>query len=271
MRQGETPTQAPTHADVVFHVGGMAGGRRPRAEFLAANCGLPVALYEAAAAAGCRGFVFVSSAKVLGEMCEVPVVEDTPRAPVGAYAESKALAEERLLCAQQRGGPPLAIVRPPLVYGPGVRGSFRLLLRCLAHGVPLPLADAGGLRSIVSVTNLTHALALLGANMADATEMPSEGAAIWHVHDGEDISTAALCRMLAERLRRPARLWRLSSPVRTVIARLGGDAALASAFAPLRLDDGALRRQHGWTPPQSRAEAICATVRWFTEASGRRK
>ena len=271
VRHGEVPPQRPTPADVVFHVGGLAGGRRPRAEFLAANCALPVALYEAAAAAGCRGFVFVSSAKVLGEMCEVPVVEDTPRAPVGAYAESKALAEERLLAAQQRNGLPLAIVRPPLVYGPGVRGSFRLLLRCLARGVPLPLADAEGLRSMVSVTNLTHALALLGVNMADAAEMPSDGAAIWHVHDGEDISTATLCRMLAERLRRPARLWRLSSPVRMVIARLGGDAALASAFAPLRLDDGALRRQHGWVPPQSRSEAICATVRWFTEAAGGRK
>lgn len=270
-RHGEAPAHPPTPAEVVFHVGGLAGGRRPRAEFLAANCALPVALYEAAAAAKCRGFVFVSSAKVLGEICEVPVAEDAPRAPVGAYAESKALAEERLLAAQQRGGPPLAIVRPPLVYGAGVRGSFRLLLRCLARGVPLPLADAVGLRSMVSVTNLTHALALLGANMADAAETPSAGAAIWHVHDGEDISTATLCRMLAERLRRPARLWRLPSPVRTVIARLGGDAALASAFAPLRLDDGALRRQHGWVPPQSRSKAICATVRWFTQASGRRK
>ena len=271
MRHGEAPAQAPTPADVVFHVGGLAGGRRPRAEFLAANCALPVALYEAAAAAKCRGFVFVSSAKVLGEMREAPVAEDTHRAPVGAYAESKALAEEGLLAAQQRGGPPLAIVRPPLVYGAGVRGSFRLLLRCLRRGVPLPLANAEGLRSMVSVTNLTHALALLGANMADVADTPSEGPAIWHVHDGEDISTAALCRMLAERLRRPARLWRLPSPVRTVIARLGGDAALASAFAPLRLDDGALRRQHGWMPPQSRSDAICATVRWFTEAAGQGK
>ena len=230
-----------------------------------------MALYEAAAAAKCRGFVFVSSAKVLGEICEVPVAEDAPRAPVGAYAESKALAEERLLAAQQRGGPPLVIVRPPLVYGAGVRGSFRLLLRCLARGVPLPLADAEGLRSMVSVTNLTHALALIGANMADATEMPSEGAAIWHVHDGEDISTAALCRMLAARLRRPARLWRLPVPARAIAARLGRDAVLASAFAPLRLDDGALRRQHGWAPPQSRPEAFRATVRWFTEAVGERE
>ena len=267
-RPGEALENTPKPADVVFHVGGLAGGRRSRADFLAANCALAVALYEAAVAADCRGFVFVSSAKVLGEVCVHPAAEDAPRAPVGAYAESKALAEERLLAARRRHGLPLAIVRPPLVYGEGVRGGFRLLLRGLARGAPLPLADATGLRSMVSVTNLTHALALLGVHMADAAKTPSASAAIWHVHDGEDISTAALCQTLAERLRRPARLWRLPSPIRAAAARLGGDAALASAFAPLRLDDGALRRQHGWVPPQSRPEAICATVRWFTEAFG---
>ena len=271
VRHGETPVGAPTPADVVFHVGGLAGGRRRRADFLAANCALPLALYEAAAAARCRGFVFVSSAKVLGEIAAAPIAEDAPRAPVGAYAESKALAEERLLAAQRRLSLPLAIARPPLVYGPGVGGSFRLLLRCLARGLPLPLADAEGLRSMVSVANLTHALALLGASLADATKTPSAGAAVWHVHDGEDISAAALCQALAERLRRPTRLWRLPSPIRAAIARVGGEAALASAFAPLRLDDGALRRRLGWVPPQSRREAICATVRWFTETARGRK
>lgn len=266
-RHGETLAEAPKPGDVVFHVGGLAGGHRSHADYLASNCALPVALYEAAAAAGCRGFVFVSTAKVLGEVYADPATEDAPRMPVGTYAESKALAEERLLTAHERCGLPLAIVRPPLVYGAGVRGSFRLLLRLLARGVPLPLADAKGLRSMVSVANLTHALALLGANLADAANARSPATAVWHVHDGEDISTAALCQALAERLRRPARLWRLPSPVRAAAVRLGGDAVLASAFAPLRLDDGALRRQLDWMPPQSRREAICATVRWFADTA----
>ena len=269
-RHGETLEQPPAPADVVFHVAGLAGGRRSRADFLAANCALPVALYEAAARLGCRGFVFVSTAKVLGEVCAEPAGENAPRRPLGAYAESKALAEERLLAARDRHGLALAIARPPLVYGPGVRGRLRLLLHCLARGVPLPLADATGLRSMVSAVNLAHALALLGARLA-ASNAPMRRTAIWHVTDGEDISTAALCRALAEGLGRKARLWRVPAPVRAVAPRLLGEAALTSAVAPLRLDDGALRRELGWAPPESRAEAIRATARWFAKAPAERK
>lgn len=265
VRYGALLEPAPAPTDVIFHVGGLAGGRRPHADFLAANCALPVALYEAAVRHGCRGFVFVSTAKVLGEVCAQAAREDALRRPLGAYAESKALAEERLLAARERHGLALAIVRPPLVYGPGVRGRLRLLLRCLARGVPLPLADATGARSIVSVANLAHALALLGTGLA-ASAAPLRSATIWHVTDGEDISYAALCRALAEQLGRKARLWRLPSPARAVVSGLAGDAALASTFAPLRLDDGAVRRELGWVPPQSRAEAIRATARWFVKA-----
>lgn len=257
-RYGEVPAPMPAPASVVFHVGGLAGGRRPAAQFHAANCALPVALYQLAARRGCGGFVFVSSAKVLGEVCPQPAGEDALRLPLGAYAESKALAEERLGAAYQRHRLPLAIVRPPLVYGPGARGSFRLLLRCLARGVPLPLANAGGARSIISVANLADALARLGERLPCA--VPQQAAATWHVTDGEDLSIAQLCRALARHLGRGALLWRLPSPLRA--------AALASAFAPLRLDDSALREALDWQPPQSQEEGLRDAARWFAKAAG---
>ena len=261
VRFGGAPMPAPAADDVVFHVAGLAGGRRSRAAFLAANCELPVRLYEAAARRGCRGFVFVSSAKVLGASLVSPASEDAPRQAAGAYAESKARAEERLLAAHARHGLPLAIVRPPLVYGPGARGHFRLLLWCVARGVPLPLADADGLRSLVSVANLAAVLEVVGAALGDARQ---RGARIWHVADGEDVSTAALCRDLAGHLGRHAALWRLPGPVRTGAERVVGPGPFASAFTPFRLDDGALRREHGWSPPQSRDQALRETVRAFT-------
>lgn len=261
VRPGDAPMPVPAAADVVFHLAGLAGGRRSRAAFLAANCELPVRLYEAAARRDCRGFVFVSSAKVLGASLVSPASEDAPRQAAGAYAESKARAEERLLAAHARHGLPLAIVRPPLVYGPGVRGHFRLLLWCVARGVPLPLADADGLRSLVSVANLAAALEVVGAALGNAQQ---RDARIWHVADGEDVSTATLCGDLAGHLDRDAALWRLPAPVRAGAERVVGSGPFASAFAPFRLDDGALRQEHRWSPPQSRDQALRETVRAFT-------
>ena len=265
-RYGEVPAPTPAPGSVVFQVGGLAGGRRPAADFHAANCALPVALYELAARRGCGGFVFVSSAKVLGEICPQPADESAPRRPVGAYAESKSLAEERLCAAHRRRGLPLAIVRPPLVYGPGARGGFRLLSRCLARGVPLPLANASGARSVVSVANLADALARVGERLPNAA--PPQDMATWHVTDGEDLSTARLCRMLARHLGRGASLWCLPSPLRAAADRLLGEAVFTSAFAPLRLDDSALRQALDWRQPQSLEEGIRDAARWFAKAAG---
>ena len=122
----------------------------------------------------------------------MPFDADAPRRPIGPYAESKARAEERLLAMHRQDGPPLAIVRPPLVYGAGVKGRFRLLAQGIAAGLPLPLGQATGKRSFVAVANLVDALAQIGI------ALPADRAArVWHVSDGEDIDVATLCRALA--------------------------------------------------------------------------
>ncbi len=252
---------APSPGDVVFHLGGMAHRSR-RAErdlYMATNCELTLALYAQASRAGARGFVFVSTSKVLGERVVEPAGIDAPRQPKGPYAESKALAEERLLAACVRTALPLAIVRPPLVYGPGVAANFGKLLHCLALGLPLPLANARSRRSLVSAGNLVHALAAVGTGLAAANKPDGQ---IWHVSDGCDVDVATLCRLLARKLGREARLWPLPRPFFQA-AGIVPASLLASLFEPFRLDDGSLRRELGWSPPQSFDLALDETVRWF--------
>ena len=260
---------APASGDVVFHLGGIAHRRATDvAATMAANCELAVDIYRRSQRAGCRGFVFLSTAKVLGDGSPALLTTAAPRRPIGAYAQSKAIAEERLLALHGAGTPPLAIVRPPLVYGAGAKGNFRLLARCLAAGLPLPLAAAGGKRSFVSIANLVDALAAIGAAVPD-----QDSARIWHVRDGEDIDVATLCRALATKLDRRATLWPLPRRVFDATARLSGGYGLstslvASLFEPFALDDGALREELGWSPPQTLDAGLAQTAAGY---SSRRK
>lgn len=230
---------------------------------LAANCRLAVDLYQRSYRAEASGFVHLSSSKVLGDAGPRSLDEDAPRRPIGAYAYSKAAAEEELLAQSARLGLPLSIVRPPLAYGPGVKANFLALLTALTRGWPLPLASARGLRSWVSVGNLTDALARLGSNLQT---LPN--AAIWHVSDGEDIDVADLCCRIAAKLGRSPRLWPLPRSALLAAARASGNygistSQVASIFDALRLDDTALRTGLGWSPPQSLDAALDETVRWF--------
>lgn len=260
---GANPPSAEAAGRVLFHLGGIAHRRAGIQLQMAANRDLACDLYEWAARAGARGFVFASTSKVLGESSPTPLSVHAPRRPRGAYAESKAAAETALLAAHRRQGLPLAIVRPPLVYGPGVKANFRLLLRALAHGAPLPLASATSRRSHVSVGNLTNALAAIGASLARPAS-----AEIWHVTDGNTLSTAALCDILAGHLGRSGRLFPVPRSVFAAASRISGGLGLsrslvASLFDPLCLDDSAFRARFSWTPPETQDAALKATAHWF--------
>ena len=260
-RAGRAPRPPPQPGDVVFHLAGIAHRGAVAGEHMAANCALALDLYRQAHAAGARGFVFVSTSKVLGDASPTALGGAAPRRPQGAYAASKAAAEEGLL-AHRQPALPLAIVRPPLIYGPGVKGNLRRLLWALAHGLPLPLALARGRRSFVSARNLAAALAVLGAD-------PARSDGIWHVVDGEDVDCAALCRRLASHLGRRARLVPASPALFAAALRLvpglRSDAAglAASTFGPLRLDGSAFRRAFAWQPPATLDEGLAELGRWY--------
>ena len=271
LREGSeaTPEPADVAGRVVFHLGGIAHRQARIQDQMAANRDLTDGLYDWAAKADAQGFVFVSTSKVLGDSSTAPLGPHAPRRPQGAYAESKAAAETALLAAHRRHGLPLAIVRPPLVYGPGVKANLGLLLRALAHGIPLPLASATAPRSYVSVAGLTSALAAIGAALRHRADPE-----IWHVTDGNDVSTAALCRTLAGHLGRNARLFPM--PRRTFAAAsrcsdgLGLSRGLvASLFDPFRLDDSALLERLRWRPGESQDAALKATAQWFRRTQGK--
>lgn len=262
VRPGRPPEGAAlARGDVVFHLAGIAHRHATAAEHMAANCELPLALYEFACRAEARAFVFVGTSKVLGDASPGVLGVDAPRRPVGAYAASKAEAERRLLAARRRAPVPLAIVRPPLVYGNGVPGNLRSLAWALAHGLPVPLALARGTRSFVSVHNLTSALAALGT-------APDRSDGIWHVADGEDVDCATLCRRLARHLGRPARLLPVSpaacAAALRLLPRFRAHAAslVASVFEPLQLDTSAFRRAFRWSPPQTLDDGLRELAQW---------
>ena len=269
VRAGASARFSPLPGDVVFHLAGLAHRRSGGlASCMAANCDLALDLYDHANSAGASGFVYLSSSKVLGNSSSVVLNENMPRRPVGAYAHSKAAAEEGLLARRDRLGLPLFIVRPPLVYGAGVKANFLALLTALSKGWPLPLAAARSQRSWVSVGNLVDALATLGAalpTLPDATP--------WHVTDGDDMDVATLCRRIAAKLRPAPRLWPVPRAVFHAAARVGGSygistSLVASIFDTFRLDDSALRAALAWSPPQSVDAALDETLRWFHDRDG---
>ena len=270
-RQGAfdaTPASADFAGRVVFHLGGIAHRQARIQDQMAANRDLTRILYEWAAKTEALGFVFVSTSKVLGDSSSVPLGLHAPRRPQSAYAESKAAAETALLAAHRRHRLPLAIARPPLVYGPGVKANLRSLLRALARGIPLPLASATAPRSYVSVGNLTSALAAIGATLAHTSK-----AEIWHVADGNDISTAALCRVLASHLGRSARLFPAPRSVFSAASRCSAGIGLsrglvASLFDPFRLDGSALRERLDWQPAESQDAALKVTAQWLERTQG---
>ena len=253
---------APASGDVVYHLSGVAHRHAAAAEHMAANCDLALALYDLACGAEARAFVYVSSSKVLGDASPAVLGVDAPRRPQGGYAASKAAAERRLLAARLCGPVPVAIVRPPLIYGPGVQGNLRPLTWALARGLPLPLGLARGRRSFVSVDNLTSALTAIGAT-------PERSDGIWHVADDEDIDCATLCRRLAHRLGRPARLLPVPAAACAVALRLlpkfrtHAASLVASAFEPLRLDASAFRRAFRWSPPQTLDAGLAELAQWY--------
>lgn len=233
-------------AQAVVHLAGIAHRRADAAELQRVNVDLAVQAGRAAAAAGAQ-MVFLSSVKVHGEESTAPFDERSPIAPRDAYAESKARAEDALRAI---AGLRLAVLRPPLVYGPGVKANFLALTRAIARGLPLPLAGIGNRRSLVYAGSLADAI------QRCATDPRAAGRAFL-VSDGAPLSTTALCREIAAALGRSARLFPLPA---ALLECLPGARRLTRS---LEVDDALLRRELGWTPPATRAEGLAATAAWY--------
>lgn len=228
----------------------------PLSAFRAVNTAGTERLARAAAAAGVRRFVFVSSVKAVGDVSPpgLSLGECTPPQPVDPYGVSKLEAEQVLQRVTAETGLEVVVVRPPLVYGPGVGANFRALLRAVERGWPLPLGCVDNRRSLVSVANLADALRL-------CIEHPAAAGHTYFVTDGEDVSTAELCRRIGRALGRHARLLRVPVALLRLAGVLTGQRAVVQRLTgSLALDSSPIRRELGWRPPQTLDQALAVTV-----------
>ncbi|MBS1227002.1 MAG: nucleoside-diphosphate-sugar epimerase [Proteobacteria bacterium] len=219
----------------------------PLAEFRSVNVALTLNLARQAAVAGVRRFVFVSSVKVNGESTPFGqpfTADDVPR-PLDDYGVSKFEAEQALLQLAEQTGMELVIIRPPLVYGPGVKANFQMMLHWLGKGVPLPLGALDKPRSFVGLGNLVDLIATCLTHRAAANQ-------IFLVSDGEDLTVSALLQRTAAALCLPVRLL----PVPLSILRIGGwifgkDDIFQRLCDTLQVDIEKTRCLLGWEPPIS--------------------
>jgi nucleoside-diphosphate-sugar epimerase len=204
-----------------------------------------------------RRLVFVSSIKVNGERTQGrPFSETDPPAPEDPYGVSKLEAEQALQRVAAATGLEAVIVRPCLVYGPGVRGNLGRLLAAIERGVPLPLASVDNRRSLIGLTNLCDLLARCVAH-------PSATGEIWLASDGEDLSTPELIRALAAGAGRPARLMPFPPRWLELAARLAGARdAYERVCGSLQADSSKARRSLDWHPPLSAQEGLRQTGAW---------
>jgi nucleoside-diphosphate-sugar epimerase len=253
----------------------------PLTEFLKVNLYGTSNLAQQAASAGVKRFVYVSSVKVNGEST-LPVSTLSPSPsplkgegknvfsetddpdPQDPYAISKWRAEQDLQRIAKETGLEVVIVRPPLVYGLGVKGNFISLMAAIDRGIPLPLAGANNLRSLVYVGNLVDALITCATHPAAAGQT-------YLVSDGDDVSTAMLVDLIARSLGRSSRAFNFPSGLLRAAANLLGRAEqMDRLFGSLRVDDEKLRRELGWVPPYTLEQGLRATADWYRARQFRR-
>lgn len=228
----------------------------PLAQFRKVNVDASVNLARQAHAMGVKRLVFVSSVKVNGEST-LPgkpfSASDAPR-PADPYGVSKFEAEQALLALGRESGMEVVIVRPPLIYGPGVKANFLSLLKVVARGWPLPLARVAGRRSMVALDNLADLLVTCAFH-------PRAPGQVFMVSDGVDLSVPELVRMLAHAMGKPARL--VPVPVglmRAGASMLGRSGMTDRLFGSLQVDIAHTRALLEWSPVVLPQDAIEETV-----------
>lgn len=228
--------------------------------YLAENCDGTIKLARDAISSGVRRFIFLSTSKVLGEESGSAALQESAQAhPGDAYALSKYSAEQAL--ADLRGSLQIAVLRPPLVYGPGVKANFRALLSAVDRGLPLPLASIRNRRSLIGVDNLASAIVA-------CLDSPGAAGRTFHVTDGVPRSTPELVRAIASAMGRPARLLPFPPALLEACGALTGRGDTVRRLTrSLELDDKAIRTEIGWQAPRTFEDEIGETVRWYRRST----
>ncbi len=235
----------------------------PLSEYRKINVESTLNLARQAAAASVIRFVFISSIKVNGEstLPGKPFTADDQPNPEDPYGISKWEAEVGLQRLAQETGLEGVIIRPPLVYGPGVKANFLRMMLWINRGLPLPLGSIDNKRSLVALTNLVDLI-------INCIEHPAAANQTFLAGDGEDVSTAELLYGIGEALDKPTRL--LSCPTSLLLfvaALLGRKEMVRRLTGSLEVDISKARSILGWEPPISLKEGLRRVAQGFKEQS----
>lgn len=223
-----------------------------------------IKLARQAAIYGVKRFVYVSSIKVNGEYTgSNPFTERDAPQPQDPYAVSKWQAEQALHEIGLETGMEIVIVRPPLVYGPGVKANFHSLLKLVSRSLPLPLGSIHNRRSMIFVGNLVDALALCATHPAAAGQT-------YLVSDGDSVSTPQLVKEIAIAMKRPERLFPFPLSVMRLLARMIGKSSIVDRLTQsLEVDSCKVREELAWQPPYSMRQGLQTTADWFLKTNNR--
>jgi nucleoside-diphosphate-sugar epimerase len=250
--------EAVVHLAARVHQAGedAAGGR---GDYFRVNTAGTARLARAAADAGVRRLLFMSTVKVHGEGRSTAYCESDPEDPSDPYAESKLEAEHAVAEIARRSGLKTVILRSPLVYGPGVHANFLRLIRLVERQVPLPFGRIGNRRSLIFIGNLASALltCLRDDRAAGRTFLAA---------DDETVSTPRLITAIAEALGVAPRLFACPVILLRVAGRVFGKSReIRRLTDSLWIDSSRIRKELEWRPPYRQPEGVSATIAWYRE------
>lgn len=247
--------QVVVHAAARVHVMNEVS-QDPLLAFRQINVEGTLALARHAAAEKVKRFIFISSIKVNGDstVANKPFKADDVPAPTDPYGVSKHEAEEGLKQIGQETGMEVVIIRPPLVYGPGVKANFMSLMNWLNKGVPLPFGALANQRSLVAIGNLVDLITV-------CIDHPRAAQQTFLVSDGKELSTTELLRLLAHSLGKTARLLPLPTwMLKGIAAALGRRAVAQRLCGSLQVDISKTHERLGWVPPVNVDQAMLQTA-----------
>ena len=254
--------------DAVIHLAARVhvmqdDAHNPLDEYRNANTLATVHLAKVAAKAGVKRFIYLSSIKVNGEenSLDTAYSEKSTPAPIDPYGVSKWEAEQGLEQVCQQTGMQFVVIRPPLIYGPGVKANFRKLMGLVSKSLPLPLGAVHNQRSMLALDNLVSFIALSLTHPLAANQC-------FLLSDGEDLSTTGLLNMLAKEMHK--NIWLIPIPpavLRALAALLGQTAATDRLLGSLKIDSSKVRTLLHWQPPVTVQEGIALTVQDFMKRS----
>lgn len=246
--------------DVIVHLAAkvhVMEGNVSLAEFCKVNSDATRSLAEQAAQSGVKRFVFMSSIKVNGEftLTGAPFTEDNALDIDDPYGKSKLIAEQSLLELSHKTSMDVVILRPSLIFGPGVKANFLKMMNLVNKGLPLPFARIDNKRSFVFIDNLVSAIQTVIVEPQAANQ-------VFLVADNEAWSLSGLLNCIAEKMGKKSRLFFVPGLV-FLFKTLRLNAVGTRLFGSLEVNNNKIKKQLGWAPPVSSAEGIARTVEWY--------